>query len=132
MSCEKELSEEVKKGIYHLDSMENSQLKFIYPLAKAFLLPSILEIFGMVLLEAMYLGAPIVSSENGGSVTLMSDGTCGQIVKEFDADKWAKAIMRYLDDEKYAKKVVAAGQEKIKTTYNWNTIVDRFLTVMEG
>ena len=132
LACEKGLPQEVKRGICHLDNMENPQLKFIYPLAKAFLLPSILEIFGMVLLEAMYLGAPIVSSENGGSVTLMSDGTCGQIVKEFDADKWATAIMRYLDNEEYAKKVVAAGKEKLKTTCNWNIIVDRFLAAMEG
>ena len=106
-------------------------MKFIYPLAKAFLLPSILEIFGMVLLEAMYLGAPIVSSENGGSLTLMADGTCGQIVREFDADKWVDAIIRYLDDEEYVKKVVAAGKKKLETTYNWDTIVDRFLDAME-
>ena len=111
--------------------MENPQLKFIYPLAKAFLLPSVLEIFGMVLLEAMYHGTPIVSSENGGSLTLMADGTCGQIVKEFDADKWADAIMKYLDDEEYAKKVMTAGQNKLKTTYNWSNIVDRFIDAME-
>ena len=131
ISCEAKLSEEVKRGIYHLDRLENPQLKFIYPLAKAFLLPSILEIFGMVLLEAMYLGAPIVSSENGGSLTLMADGTCGQIIKEFDSDKWADAIIRYLDDEEYVKKVVAAGKKKLETTYNWDTIVDRFLDAME-
>ncbi len=131
LSCEARLPEEVKRGIYHLDRMENPQLKFIYPLAKAFLLPSVLEIFGMVLLEAMYHGTPIVSSENGGSLTLMADGTCGQIVKEFDADKWADAIMKYLDDEEYAKKVVAAGQNKLKTTYNWSNIVDRFIDAME-
>jgi len=131
-SCEAGLSKEVKRGIYHLDHMENPQLKFIYPLAKAFLLPSILEIFGMVLLEAMYHGAPIVSSENGGSLTLMADGTCGQIVKEFDTDKWVEAIMKYLDDEAYVEKVVSAGKENLKTTYNWNTIVDRFLSVTEG
>jgi len=131
LSCEARLPEEVKRGIFHLDRMENPQLKFIYPLAKAFLLPSVLEIFGMVLLEAMYHGTPIVSSENGGSLTLMADGTCGQIVKEFDADKWADAIMKYLDDEEYVKKVVAAGQNKLKTTYNWSNIVDRFIDAME-
>lgn len=131
-ACEARLSEEARRGIYHLDRMDNPQLKYIYPLAKAFLLPSILEIFGMVLLEAMYLGAPVISSENGGSLTLMSDGSCGQIVKEFDTDQWTNAIMKYLNDEEYAKSVVKAGQEKIRTTYNWDTIVDRFISAMEG
>ena len=132
MSCEAGLSEEVKRGIYHLDRIENPQLKYIYPLAKAFLLPSILEIFGMVLLEAMYFGTPVVSSENGGSLSLMADGTCGQIVKEFDADKWVDAIMKYLDDEEYAKKVAEAGKKKLETTYNWDVIVDRFIDAMES
>ena len=131
MSCEAGLPEEVKRGICHLDRIDNPQLKFIYPLAKVFLLPSILEIFGMVLLEALYFGTPVVSSENGGSLTLMADGTCGQIVKEFDADKWVEAIMRFLDDEEFVEKVVAAGKNKLKTTYNWNNIVDRFLDAME-
>ena len=132
ISCEAGLSEEVKRGIYHLDRIENPQLKYIYPLAKAFLLPSILEIFGMVLLEAMYFGTPIVSSENGGSLSLMADGTCGRIIKEFDADKWADAIMKYLDDEEYVKKVAADGKKKLETTYNWDAIVDRFIDAMEG
>jgi len=132
ISCEAGLSEEVKRGIYHLDRLENPQLKYIYPLAKAFLLPSILEIFGMVLLEAMYFGTPVVSSENGGSLSLMADGTCGRIIKEFDADKWVEAVMEFLDDEEYAKKVVAAGKKKLETTYNWDAIVDRFIDAMEG
>ena len=132
ISCEAGLPEEVMSGIYHIDRLENVQLKYIYPLAKVFLLPSILEIFGMVLLEAMYFGTPVVSSENGGSLTLMADGTCGRIVKEFDADKWVEAIMRFLDDEEYVKEVVAAGKKKLETTYNWDNIVDRFIDAMEG
>jgi len=129
--CEAGLPKEVKAGIYHIDRMPNPQLKYIYPLAKAFLLPSILEIFGMVLLEAMYLGAPVVSSRNGGSLTLMADGTCGEIVDEFDTDKWADAVMRFLDDEAYAKRSVIAGQQKIREAYTWDRITDKFLNAME-
>ena len=86
----------------------------------------------MVLLEAMYFGTPIVSSENGGSLSLMADGTSGQIVKEFDVDKWVGAIMKYLYDEEYVQKVVAAGKKKLETTYNWDVIVDRFIDAMES
>ena len=96
------LSENEIAGIYRLERIDNAQLKYIYPLAKAFLLPSKLEIFGMVLLEAMYLGAPVVTSWNGGSSTLIDGKGTGLIVKEFDVDKWNKAVQRYLDDEKYA------------------------------
>jgi len=127
-----QLTEDEKAGIYHLDRLANPQLRYIYPLAKAFLLPSILEIFGMVLLEAMYFGAPVVSSRNGGSLTLMKDGSCGQIVNEFDVDKWCGAILKYLDDPEYADTIAKTGMAKIREEYTWDAITDKMLDVIEG
>lgn len=124
---DKNLTEKEKAGIYHLERLANPQLRYIYPLAKAFLLPSIQEIFGMVLLEAMYFGAPVVSSRNGGSLTLMADGKCGQIVDEFDAEKWCDAISKYLDDPQYAKSVVEAAMNKVKEEYTWDAITNTML-----
>lgn len=124
---DKMLTEKEKAGIYHLERLANPQLRYIYPLAKAFLLPSILEIFGMVLLEAMYFGAPVVSSRNGGSLTLMADGKCGQIVEEFDAEKWCDAISKYLDDPQYAKNVANAAMKKVKEEYTWDAITNTLL-----
>ena len=125
---DKQLTENEKAGIYHLDRLENPQLKYIYPLAKAFLLPSILEIFGMVLLEAMYFGAPVVSSPNGGSVTLMQDGSCGQIVEKFDVDLWCDAILKYIDNPDYAATVAENGMKKIRAEYTWDVITEKMLT----
>lgn len=126
---DKMLAEKEKAGIYHLERLANPQLRYIYPLAKAFLLPSILEIFGMVLLEAMYFGAPVVSSRNGGSLTLMADGKCGQIVEEFDAEKWCDAISKYLDDPQYAKNVADAAMKKVKEEYTWDAITQKMLDI---
>ena len=126
---DKNLTEKEKAGIYHLERLANPQLRYIYPLAKAFLLPSIQEIFGMVLLEAMYFGAPVVSSRNGGSLTLMADGKCGQIVDEFDAEKWCDAISKYLDDPQYAKSVVEAAMNKVKEEYTWDVITQKMLEI---
>lgn len=126
---DKNLTEKEKAGVYHLERLANPQLRYIYPLAKAFLLPSIQEIFGMVLLEAMYFGAPVVSSRNGGSLTLMADGECGQIVDEFDAEKWCDAISKYLDDPQYAKSVVEAAMNKVKEEYTWDVITQKMLEI---
>lgn len=127
---DEKLTKKEKAGIYHLERLVNPQLRYIYPLAKAFLLPSVLEIFGMVLLEAMYFGAPVVSSRNGGSLTLMADGKCGQIVDEFDIEKWCDAISKYLDDPQYAKDVVEAAMKKVKEEYTWDAITKTMLTTV--
>lgn len=130
--CIANLPLEVKKGIYRIEKLNNPQLKFIYPLTKAFILPSKLEIFGMVLLEAMYLGAPVVTSKNGGSLTLMGDGKCGQIVEEFSTEKWAEAVIKYLEHEDYVEETIREAHNRVKYQYNWDVIAKKFLNVIEG
>jgi glycosyltransferase involved in cell wall biosynthesis len=123
------LPQKVKDGIYHVKRIENSQLKFIYPLAKAFLLPSKLEIFGMVLLEAMYLGTPVITSRNGGSMTLIDGKETGQIVPEFDAEKWTSAVMKYIDNPNYTEKVKTNAIRLVRDEYNWFVLANKFLTI---
>ena len=127
----KNLPEDVKKGIYHIDRIENPQLKFIYPLAKAFLLPSKLEIFGMVLLEAMYLGTPVITSRNGGSMTLIKGRQTGQMLDGFDADEWADAVMKYIDNPEYTQTVKDNAQKLIRDEYNWEVLAKKFLSAIE-
>ena len=125
-----QLSADVKKSIFYVEKIDNSQLKFIYPLAKAFLLPSKLEIFGMVLLEAMYLKAPVISSRNGGSVTLIENRKTGQIVSEFDVIKWTDAVFRYLDNPEYSIQTVNAAHELIVTEFRWEAIARKMLKTL--
>jgi glycosyltransferase involved in cell wall biosynthesis len=84
----------------------------------------------MVLLEAMYFGSPVVSSRNGGSLTLIQDEIYGQIVYEFDIDKWCEAILKYLDNPQYAASVAEKGKEKIRNEYTWDIIVDKMISTV--
>lgn len=121
------LPPKVKDGIFHIDRIDNPQLKYIYPLAKAFLLPSKLEIFGMVLLEAMYLRTPVISSYNGGAATLIEGRETGIIVREFNVDQWVDAIIKYLDNPEYSSNVTRNAQDLIKNEYNWECIAMKML-----
>lgn len=125
--CERKYSKEVLNGIKHIEQIDNEQLKYIYPLAKAFLLPSKQEIFGMVLLESMYLGAPVIASENGGSKTVIENQDSGQIVKEFNDKKWADAVYKYIENPAYTKLVVENAKRIVETDYSWTTIASKFL-----
>lgn len=119
--------ERVRNAVLRVEGFDNKQLKFVYPLAKVFLLASIKEIFGMVLLEAMYFGAPVVSSMNGGAVTLIRDEEHGQLIEEFDVEKWVRAISKYLDDADYSAKVAATCQQMVKEEFNWDFITNKIL-----
>ncbi len=127
----KHRSPKVLDGIYRVNRIDNPQLKYIYPLAKAFLLPSKLEIFGMVLLEAMYLGAPVVSSANGGSATLIGGNEdLGIVVEKFDVEPWVNAVSKYIDDEEYRRKVIDNARQLIIDKYNWPFIIKQLLNVV--
>ena len=130
-SCYEKISPETKKGIYRVNRVENPQLKYIYPLAKAFLLPSKLEIFGMVMLEAMYLKAPVVTSKNGGSVTLIEGKDTGKMIDEFDVTRWADAVQEYLDDEEKTRQIAENAHATVRDKYNWDYIVKTMLADME-
>jgi len=124
-------TEDTIADIRHIERLDNDQLRFVYPNAKAFLLPSKQEIFGMVLLEAMYLGSPVVSSINGGSLTLIPDTQYGQVVRNFDEKKWAEAVEKYLDDDNYRQKVIKAARSRIESEFVWERIADKFLQQIE-
>lgn len=71
--------------------MEQKYLSGVYNLADFFLLPTEYEIFGMVLLEAMYYKTVVLTTDNGGSSTLIDNGRNGYILK----DKKASELVIY-------------------------------------
>ena len=72
------------------------------------------EPFGIVVIEAMALGKPVVAGAEGGPREIVSDGIDGLLVPYGDADTLAQSIQRYLDDSSFAARVGTAAQERAK------------------
>jgi glycosyltransferase involved in cell wall biosynthesis len=62
--------------------------------ARAFVLPSRVEPFGIVVLEAMHAGTPVVVSVHGGATEIVQDRVTGLVVDPFDAQALADALER--------------------------------------
>ena len=78
---------------------DSALLPAAYHAASAFLLPSMHEPFGIVVLEAWSSGAPVIASPVGGIKTLIRDGETGFFAPTEGApDEWA-ALIRKLDEE---------------------------------
>ena len=111
--------------------IENAQLKFIYEKANIFTLPSLEEIFGMVLLESMYFGATTVASHTAGAETMIQSGETGIIVEDFDAESWATALSKLLDNPQYAQRLGENAKQSIRKNFMWDGIADKMLQYME-
>lgn len=111
----------------YIEKMEQSRLKGLYGMSDVMIFPSNYEIFGMVLLEAMYFNLPVISSDNGGSDTLIRNGENGIVVDSFDKEKWVKAILEMHDNkEKYAE--VKKNLEKTDhSVYTWDGIARKYM-----
>ena len=118
----------IKDGVLtYIERMSQTDLRDVYSKAKLMIFPSNYEIFGMVLLEAMYFDLPVISSDNGGSDTLISDGSNGMIVKEFDKDAWLNAIKNiYRDKERYDN-IKNNLMNTDHSVYTWDGIAAKYL-----
>lgn len=114
-------------NILHINQIDNKYLKYIYPLSKSFILPSKLEIFGMVLLEAMYFGAPTITSVNGGSTTLVKNGENGIIMNGFVEEEWANQILKLTEDDNYRNNISKNATKTIIEGFTWEMICNKFM-----
>jgi glycosyltransferase involved in cell wall biosynthesis len=70
------------------------------------------EPFGIVVIEAMALGKPVIAGSEGGPREILTDGVDGLLVAYGDADALAAAVRVYLDDPEFARVVGAAARRR--------------------
>lgn len=128
----KSIENELKEGsIVYREKATQKELRSYYSEASVFLLPSYYEIFGMVLLEAMYFGVPVVSSINGGSTTLIENDYNGFIMKEFNKFQWANCIQNIMLNKEVFNKIRENARRTIESGYTWEALADKFLEAYE-
>ena len=116
----------LRDNIIYKDKLEQKYIRGIYDASDAFLLPTRYEIFGMVLLEAMYFGLPVFTTYNGGSSVLM-DGNNGVVIREMSSDLWRDSIMKVLEDDALCKSMGEAASRTISTQYTWDALSEQFI-----
>jgi starch synthase len=110
-----------------------------YSHATVFCCPSIYEPFGIINLEAMACGTPVVASAVGGIPEVVMDGETGLLVRleqqaespfepldphQFSADL-ASAINRLLGDRALRERLVRAGRERVERVFAWPAIAQQ-------
>ena len=85
------------------------EIERVYPLMDLFVLPSIREPFGLVVLEAMATGTPVVATAAGGPADFLRSGANGMLVPPKNSDALAEAIADLLSDPAKRKRIAAAG-----------------------
>ena len=104
------------KNIRFLGKISDDEMQFFYSSLDVFVLPSVnpLEAFGLVQVEAMLSGTPVVSSDLYGVRTIVQNTGMGLIHERGNANQLAECILKILEDpSKYTK-----TREEILKIYN--------------
>jgi len=102
-----------------------------YSLCDVFVLPSHsrLEAFGIVLLEAMACGKPIIASDIPGSRELVIEGYNGLLAEPLNASDLAEKINSILSDRKKAEEMGKNGRKLVEERYSWNKITGEIIRI---
>lgn len=116
--------------ITFLGARDQDTLQFYYSAADCLVMPSHYESFGMVALEAMACGTPVVVSDVGGLSQLVRHNVTGIRVRVKDPAAMADAIQRLLTNEVLRRRM-GIRAACYAEDYSWGKIVDKLIRVYE-
>jgi D-inositol-3-phosphate glycosyltransferase len=120
----------LNETISFLGSRRQQQLPNYYCAADVLVMPSYSESFGMVALEAMACGRPVVASHVGGLAYLVQDGQTGYHVQEGNAEQMAARLAELFSDPTRLETMGLAARREAEK-YSWEKTAKEILGVYE-
>jgi glycosyltransferase involved in cell wall biosynthesis len=89
-------------------------------------LPSLAEGFGLVLIEAMAAGVPVVATDVPGIRDVVRDGATGLLVNPGDVSELAAAIKRLIEDAELHRQLVINATADVQARFSWSSVLTQY------
>ncbi|MGA9573723.1 MAG: HAD-IIB family hydrolase [Lysobacterales bacterium] len=106
--------------------------RFVAVSGGVFVNPALTEPFGLTLLEAAASGLPLVATENGGPVDIISNCKNGSLVNPLDADAIAAALLDLLGDREAWLEASRNGLQGVRKYYTWQAHAANYVVRVRG
>ena len=121
----------LQQSIMFMDFLPHEMLPELYNSCDILSLPSIAEAFGMVLIEAMACGKPVVGSRVGGINDIIEDSENGFLVEPGRPDQLAEKIHLILSDKKLLKRLGTKARKKVEDKYSYYAVAKKAMSIYE-
>ena len=123
------LAEPIRRRVLLLGRVPHAEVPAYLASADAFVSPATgQESFGIVLVEAMAAGVPVVATDIAGYREVVRDGIDGLLVRSGDPEVLAEALGRVLEEPDLASRLSAAGRERA-SGFDWDQVAPRIEAV---
>lgn len=112
----------LEKNVKFFSLIPNKELPYVYSSADVFVLPSKEEIFGMVILESMACGTPVISTPTPGANNVISHYVNGIILENNTKEHLAKQILTILTNVNLSETLRENAEKTIKEKNNWSIL----------
>jgi len=127
-----DLAEEtgVDRHVHFLQGLNYQELAACYGHCEMFALPSRGEGFGLVYLEAMACGKPVIGGAHGGAPEVIEDGKTGYLVPHGDAAQLAIAMETLLADATLREEMGRRGKQRVENEFRFNVFSKSFRKIL--
>lgn len=122
----------VGKNVVFRGALHGADLVQAYQSSTVFVHPSSNDSSPTVIIEAMAVGLPVVSTFIGGIPDIVSDGVSGHLVTALDPDALASSILDLLLNSQKAQQFAQAGQKLFIERYTWDVRMAQFVELINS
>lgn len=122
----------VSEHVHSIGRIRNKELPIVYNAANVTLLPMkrhALFIFGMVILESLACGVPVVSVPVPAARDHVRDGQNGYLASYEDSDSMADRILRIVTSDESMRKMSHSARRYCEDSLDWRVLADRYMSV---
>ncbi len=117
--------------VFMTGSIENSIVRNIYPLFDAFVLPSYSETFGIVYIEAMFAGLPVIGTKGQGIDGIFTDQVECLLANPKDTANLVSRISFLMQNPEQAMKIAEAGKAKVRKDFMLPNLIQKVIDAYE-
>ena len=121
-----------KDRIIFYGFIQQDKVKYFYEKAKLTFFTALDESFGLIPLESMELGTPVIAFDGAGPSETIIDNKTGYLIKRNNIENFVKKSIKILEDSATYQNLVEKGKEHVRRNFNFNNSFANLESILQN